>query len=175
MRVLELFSGSGSQGQSFAHQGGEVVSLDLDVKTDALTKTDILEWDHTVFSVGNSDVVWASPCCAKCSCARKGAKAPINFILADALVQRCLAIIEYVQPRVWFIENPTTGMLRDRLLIEDLPLTDVDYCCFFWLGVWEKDPAVDQQRLHRQALLRSGAVSERGRKAAPSDGPAGPE
>ncbi len=130
MRVLELFSGSGSIGNTFALQGWEVVSLDSDVKTDALIKTDILEWDHTVFPVGHFDVVWASPCCTQYSCARRGAKTPRNLDLADSLVKRSLEVIEYFLPRFWFIENPTTGFLKDRPFMEGLPFSDVDYCCY---------------------------------------------
>jgi hypothetical protein len=127
---LELFSGSGSLGQTFADSGWDVVSLDCDVKTDATIKTDILAWDHTVFPVGHFDVVWASPCCTHYSCARRGAKTPRNLDLADSLVKRSLELIEYFQPRLWFIENPTTGLLKDRPFMQGLAFTDLDYCCY---------------------------------------------
>ena len=39
-------------------------------------------------------------------------------------------IIEYFQPRVWFIENPQTGMLKDRAFMHGKPFTDLDYCCY---------------------------------------------
>jgi hypothetical protein len=45
MRILELFSGTGSIGNTFAEQGWEVISLDSDVKTDATIHEDILTWD----------------------------------------------------------------------------------------------------------------------------------
>ena len=130
MRILELFSGSGSIGQVFRSEGWEVVSLDSDVKTDAVIKADILEWDPSVFPVGHFDVVWASPCCTQYSCARRGAKTPRNLDLADSLVKRSLEIIAYFEPRVWFIENPETGLLKTRPFMEGLPFSDVDYCCF---------------------------------------------
>ena len=104
--------------------------MDSDVKTDALIKTDILAWDHTVFPVGHFDVVWASPCCTQYSCARRGAKTPRNLDLADSLVKRSLEIIEYFQPQAWFIENPETGLLKTRPFMEGFPWSDVDYCCF---------------------------------------------
>ena len=130
MRILELFSGSGSIGEAFGQKGWEVVSLDVDVKTDAVVKENILEWDHTVFPPGWFSVVWASPCCTQYSCARRGAKTPRNLVLADALVQRSLEIIEYFQPQVWFIENPQTGLLKSRPFMDGLPFIDLDYCCF---------------------------------------------
>jgi hypothetical protein len=130
MRILELFSGSGSVGKVFTQRGWDVVSLDCDVKTGAIIKTDILAWDHTVFPVGHFDVVWASPCCTQYSCARRGAKTPRNLDLADSLVRRSLEIIEYFQPLIWFIENPETGLLKTRPFMSGLPFTDVDYCSF---------------------------------------------
>jgi hypothetical protein len=130
MRILELFSGSGSVGKVFTQRGWDVVSLDCDVKTGATIKTDILAWDHTVFPVGHFDVVWASPCCTQYSCARRGAKTPRNLDLADSLVRRSLEIIEYFQPLIWFIENPETGLLKTRPFMSGLPFTDVDYCSF---------------------------------------------
>jgi hypothetical protein len=130
MRILELFSGSGSVGSVFASEGWEVTSLDLDPRTGATIHEDILTWDHTVFPPGHFHVVWASPCCTQYSNARRGAKTPRNLALADSLVQRAIALIEYFQPSYWFIENPATGMLKDRPFMNGLPFTDVDYCRF---------------------------------------------
>ena len=130
MRILELFSGTGSIGNTFAEQGWEVISLDSDVKTDATIREDILTWDYTVYPPGHFDVIWASPCCTQYSCARRNAKTPRNLSLADSLVLRSKEIINYYNPRVWFLENPQTGMLKDRPFMQDLPYTDIDYC---WL------------------------------------------
>ena len=55
MRLLELFSGTGSVGAAFASQGWEVISLDQDPKTDALIHEDILTWDYTVYPPGHFD------------------------------------------------------------------------------------------------------------------------
>ena len=41
MKLLELFSGSGSMGKAFAEKGWEVTSLDLDPKTEATIKQHI--------------------------------------------------------------------------------------------------------------------------------------
>lgn len=130
MRILELFSGTGSIGNYFATQGWEVVSLDSDPKTEATIKGDILTWDHTVFPPGHFDAIWASPCCTHYSCARRGAKTPRNLELADSLVQRSLEIINYFNPKAWFIENPQTGLLKDRPFMVGICFTDFDYCRF---------------------------------------------
>jgi len=130
MRLLELFSGTGSIGHAFAAHGWEVVSLDKDPKTDATIHEDILTWDHTIYPPGYFDVVWASPDCTQYSNARRGAKNPRNLTLADSLVVRSQELINYFNPRVWFIENPQTGLLKDRPFMVGVPFCDVDYCCF---------------------------------------------
>ena len=43
MRLLELFSGTGSVGKVFKQHGYEVISLDIDNR--ATINTDILNWD----------------------------------------------------------------------------------------------------------------------------------
>ena len=128
MRILELFSGTGSIGNHFATQGWEVVSLDSDPRTEATIKHDILTWDHTVYPPGHFDAIWASPCCTHYSCARRGAKTPRNLELADSLVLRSLEIINYFNPKAWFIENPQTGLLKDRPFMAGISFTDFDYC-----------------------------------------------
>ena len=114
MNVLELFSGSGSVGKVFTQRGWSVTSLDSDPKTDAIIHENILTWDFTTYPPGFFQVVWASPCCTQYSCARTSAMTPRNLDLADSLVKRSLEIINYFNPLVWFIENPTTGLLKTR-------------------------------------------------------------
>ena len=130
MKLLELFSGSGSIGAVFSQRGWSVTSLDLDPKTEADIHENILTWDFATYPPGFFDVVWASPCCTQYSCARTSAATPRNLDLADSLVKRSLEIIDYFQPRVWFVENPTTGLLKTRPFMHGLPCVDLDYCCY---------------------------------------------
>ena len=65
MRLLELFSGTGSIGRAFEALGWEVTSLDLE--GEPTIKCDILDWDHTKFPPGHFQVVWASPVCCEFS------------------------------------------------------------------------------------------------------------
>ena len=134
MKLLELFSGTGSVGSAFASAGWEVTSLDSDPKTDATIHEDILTWDYSTYPPGHFDVIWASPCCTHYSCARRGAKTPRNLALADSLVLRSQEIISYFNPHAWFIENPQTGLLKDRPFMHSIPFCDVDYCAYSDFG-----------------------------------------
>ena len=83
MRLLELFSGTGSIGNAFAAHGWDVVSLDKDPKTDATTHEDISTWDYTAYLPRHFDAMCASPCCTHYSCARRGAKTLCKLPLAN--------------------------------------------------------------------------------------------
>ena len=131
LRVLELFSGTGSVGKVCKQKGWEVVSVDLDERADITV--DIMEWDYK--SVGlemRFDVVWASPPCtmySKFQCVHD----PDNtrdLGPSNELVQKTIEIITFFKPRYWFIENPQTGVLKDQTFMQTLPYHDVDYCMY---------------------------------------------
>ena len=130
MKLLELFSGTGSVGRAFAEKGWEVISSDSDPKTDATIHEDILKWDYSTYPPGHFDAIWASPCCQQYSCARRGANAPRNLALADPLVLRSQEIINCFNPRVWFRESAHTSLLEDRPFMVGIPFCDVDYCAY---------------------------------------------
>ena len=106
------------------------MSLDNDPKCGADVCQDLLTWEYTDFSLEPPDVIWCSPPCTQYSIARTNAKTPRDLQGADAIVQRCLGIIAHWRPRYWFIENPQTGLLKTRKVVEGLPWVDVDYCAF---------------------------------------------
>ncbi len=145
MRILELFSGTGSMGDVFTNQGWEVISLDASPKANASICADIRLWDYTSYAVGYFDVIWASPVCTHYSIARTNAKTPRNLEWADSLVLRTLEIIEYLQPKCWYIENPQSGLLKTRPFMLNLYYTDVDYCRYCTWGyrkrtrIWNND------------------------------------
>jgi hypothetical protein len=62
--------------------------------------------------------------------ARTTAKTPRNLDLADSIVKKTLAIIAYFSPKVWWIENPWTGLLKSREVVQGLPRLVVDYCSY---------------------------------------------
>jgi site-specific DNA-cytosine methylase len=128
MRLLELFSGTGSIVKAFGALGWEVVSLEIDPKAAATICEDIRTWDHSALPSGHFDVVWASPVCTHYSRARTKAKTPRDLVWADSLVLKALEVIEYFKPRCWFLENPQSGLLTTRPFMFEHPYTDVDYC-----------------------------------------------
>ena len=73
MRLLELFSGTGSVGRAFEALGWEVDSLDI--LPGASITSDIMAWDFKDSKNANYyDFIWASPPCTHYSIARTTAK-----------------------------------------------------------------------------------------------------
>lgn len=139
MRLLELFSGTGSVGKVAKDKGWEVVSLDL---KGADINTDILKWDYTEYEVGYFDVIWASPPCDTFSRLRQtwigrklkchnGNTCTTELLQNDIdtiglpILRKAEEIINYFKPKHYFIENPQTGKMKDYI---DKPYYDVDYC-----------------------------------------------
>ena len=130
MRVLELFSGTGSVGKVCRAKGWGVESLDIDPRADI--NIDILEWDYKAYNVGDYDIIWASPPCTLYS-SFQFYHDPLHqrdLSPANKLVLKTMDIISYFEPKYWFIENPQTGCLKDQEFMIDLPFHDVDYCMY---------------------------------------------
>jgi len=124
MRVLELFSGTGSVGNVCRRLGCEVVSLDRDM--DADIRTDIMDWDFAALPRDYFDVIWASPPCTEYSVAKTVGARKLDE--ANGIVKRTIEIIQYFDPTYWMMENPQTGLLKDQPFMANLPYNDLDYC-----------------------------------------------
>ena len=124
MRVLELFSGTGSVGNVCRRLGCTVTSLDRDMPADI--RTDILDWDYQALPRDSFDVIWASPPCTDYSVAKTVGVRKLEE--ANAIVRRTLDVIEYFAPTYWMMENPQTGLLKSQSVVVDLPYNDLDYC-----------------------------------------------
>ena len=74
-RLLEIFSGTGSDGKVFRARGWEVVSVDCDAKMQPTIVADSGIFDYKMAG-GHFDAVWCSPPCTHYSIARDHAKKP---------------------------------------------------------------------------------------------------
>mgnify|MGYP003637250738 CR=1 FL=1 len=141
INVLELFSGTGSVGKVCDKLGWNSVSVDL--IADADHKVDIMEFDYKQYPKDYFQVVWASPPCTNYSKLqdswlgrmRKGEiytreiqEKEMNQ--DDKLVLKALEIIDYFNPDLWFIENPSSSRMKDRSFMKDIPFYLVDYCMY---------------------------------------------
>lgn len=126
MKVLELFSGTGSIGKFCDAIGFESVSVDMILPADH--QVDIMDFDYKQYSKDEFDIVWASPPCTEYSKAKTRGKRDIEG--ANKIVLRTIEIINYFNCEYWFIENPQTGKLKDQDFMKDLPFIDGDYCMY---------------------------------------------
>ena len=128
LRMLDLFSGTGSVGEIFRQEGYEVVSVDINPRANPDIRVDVLEWRYQdAFAPGHFDVIFASPPCAEFSVALQR---PRRLEIADKLVEKALEIIAYLKPKRWFLENPRSGLLKTRPCVAGLLFRDFDYCQF---------------------------------------------
>ncbi len=131
--LLELFSGTGSVGRAFRARGWEVFSVDIDATAKPTLVANVLDLQLDALPV-RVDCIWASPPCTHYSRARTKAKTPRDLEGSDAIVQKVLDIIDhygYVMElggMPWFMENPHSGLLKDREVVEYIPFKVVDYC-----------------------------------------------
>ena len=124
MDILELFAGTGPVGKVARELGHKVISLDKDM--DADIKTDILEWNYKAYEPNSFNLIWASPPCTEYSIAKTTGKRKIEE--ANEIVKRTLEIIAYFEPEYFIIENPQTGLLKNQVVMSELPYDDIDYC-----------------------------------------------
>ena len=104
MRLLELLSGTGSVGDVAKDRGWEVVSLDMDPKTSADIKCNILDFVKNTWEPGQFDMIWASPPCTEYSEAKTVGTRKIEE--SNKVVQRTLDVLRWFEPDYFCIDNP---------------------------------------------------------------------
>lgn len=142
MKILELFAGTRSVGKSFEEEGHQVFSVEWDKKhknIDLYADISQLTADEVLDKFGRPDVIWASPDCTSYSIAgishhRTRDELTGNLLpkseyakFCDATNKNVLKLIEELQPKYWFIENPRGG-LRKMDFMKELPRYTVTYC-----------------------------------------------
>jgi len=215
MRLLELFSGTHSIGKVAKEIGIEVISVDRDLdgdcpfksgyKSDFHIKDDIMTWDYKIYEPGDFDIITASPVCLFWSALRRtwiGRKCksihPTEVITKEhiqseidlhgkPMVDKVFEIIEYFQPKFWWIENPQTGTMKNYIT-EKYPeydtYYDVSYCKYsnygyekktrFWTNIKDFEPlrcnkdcenivTINKQKLHKIHMGTSKTVEDNGK------------
>jgi hypothetical protein len=136
MNILELFAGSKSIGNVAEQLGMNVYSSDIEQFGGIDYVVDILEFDVNKVPF-KPDVIWASPPCTGFSVAaigRNWTKTDGDAIpksdtarLGIELVKKTIEIIDYFNPKYFFIENPR-GMLRKLQIMQRFKRHSVTYC-----------------------------------------------
>ena len=186
MKLLELFSGTGSVGRPWREASHEVISVDADGRFGAEIVEDLLRWSYSSLTSGENlieqipDAIWSSPPCVMYSRARTRAKTPRNFALADSLVAKAKEIIKYFQQinpdLVWFIEIGNNTLLWDREVANDLTnFVVADYCKFSGPGyrkrtriahsdnlIWNPRPLCDSKTCSQCVHGRHILTAQRG-------------
>lgn len=141
MKVLDLFCGTKSIANAFAARGHEVYTVDWDKQFKPTLCADIgklTAQDVINLCGGVPDVIWASPDCTTYSVQaisrhrrrdQNGNLCPVSDYAkkCDAYNVHLRDLIEELNPRVWFIENPRAAM-RKMWFMQGLPRYTVTYC-----------------------------------------------
>ena len=143
--LLELFCGTKSISKVFEQRGWTCTSLDFDPKTNPTLCCDILKVSpEEILQHGKPDAIWASPLCTMYSRARTTAKTPRDLIGSDKLVQKVLDLArELTVP--FFMENPHSGLLKTRDVVQGVPMRVIDYCQYAvddWPGRYRKRTSI---------------------------------
>jgi hypothetical protein len=161
MKLLELFSGTHSIGKVADEFGYDIVSVDMvegdsspfnNYKSPCHIQENIMTWDYKIYPPHTFDVITASPVCLwwshlrVCWVNRKSSKInPDGSIVTHAdlqrdidnlgkpMVDKVIEILEYFEPKHWWIENPSLSRMKDYISEThtkyDKP-TVVDYCAY---------------------------------------------
>jgi site-specific DNA-cytosine methylase len=136
LRSLELFSGKAIFSQVARDKGIEAFTLDIEPRFEPDIIKNILDFDPRSFGVC-PDVLWASPDCRAFSVASIGKHwtgGNRSYIpksetakLGIKMVEKTLSLINFYEPKYWFIENPV-GVLRKLPMMKDLPRRTIWQC-----------------------------------------------
>ena len=99
-------------------------------------QTNILECDPRSYPPGYFDTIFAAPPCTEYSIAMTSRVRDLDT--ADSIVRCTLRIIAYFEPKTWVIENPATGLLKSRGILDNTHSIVADYCRFAPWGYCKK-------------------------------------
>jgi len=165
MKVLELFAGSRSISKAAIAQGHETFSLDLNPFEGIDYVCDILMLDINQIP-WQPDMIWASPPCTGFSVAAighhwtggKNAYIPKTDTakLGMQLLRETLHVIDWFQPKVWFIENPR-GLMRKMPELEGYNRHTVTYCQYGDTRMKPTDIWTNSKTWQPRAMCKNGS------------------
>ena len=133
MKVLDLFSGSKSLKKPVEDMGWEYFSIDNVSEYNPDMVADILELKVEDIPF-KPDIIWASPPCTFFSVASIGrhwnkdhTPKTESAEYGMSLVKHTIGLIEELNPKYWFMENPR-GKLRKLYFMQDFTRRTVTYC-----------------------------------------------
>jgi len=139
LKLLELFCGTKSITKVFKTRGWDTYTIDIEEEMNPDLCIDVMDLttETIIEKFGKPNVIWASPPCTAFSVASLGyhwiggkcAYIPKTEFAKQSqeIVKHTIKLIEELQPKYWFIENPR-GALRKMPFMQDLPRYTVTYC-----------------------------------------------
>lgn len=135
MKILELFSGTGSFSKIARERGHQTFTIDNDKQFKPDLCINILEFDISMIpkEFQAPDIIWSSPPCTAFSVASiyrywENSKPKNEKTLHGiALVKKTIEIIKQMKPRFFIIENPR-AMLRKQDFMQEFKRDTVTYC-----------------------------------------------
>ena len=139
LRILDLWSGSGSATKIWERCGHEVITVDIDPSNNPTICKDIIDVTYEELQkYGHFDFIWASPDCRIFSIANLHSR---HFVYNNGIlevnseeavqmiirVRHTLQLIHDLAPYYWMMENPR-GMLRKMPFMQYYNRETITYC-----------------------------------------------